>query len=73
VKKLFEVTETYYVLAENRIKALYVCVNHDNVDRQIEQVENMDGINHSWRDRIPFSDDYSNDRICRQIMKEIGE
>lgn len=69
MKKLFVVSYTAYVMAEDVEAAKYVHIDTDNSDIEVSQATSVD---HIWWDAIPFGSD--DDRTCGQIIQEeIGE
>ena len=65
MKKLYEVTKLYYVLAEDELEAEYTDAGHGATTEVIE----VNSVAAAWLDLIPFGGD--DDRTCREILKEM--
>lgn len=64
-KQLFEVTKTYYVMAEDEQEANDFKPELDGCDSEAFPAES---VNATWWDSLPFGGD--DDRTCGQIITE---
>ena len=65
MKKLYEVTKRYYIMAENEIEAEYYNIDFEG-EASVDVVE-ATSVDSEWWDEIPFNSDDA--RTCGQILK----
>jgi len=71
MKKLFEVTKTYYVMAEDENEAEYITPEIDVCETDAFEVGKEDFVVATWRNAIPFNAD--DDKTVEQIQEEMEE
>jgi hypothetical protein len=64
MKKLYEVTVTYYVMAESEDEAECVDTLHGDTTKEVERATSVDEL---WWHAIPFGGD--DDRTCGVILQ----
>jgi len=65
VKKLYEVTKRYYIMAETVFEA--ECINIDFEGEATASTVEATSVDSEWWDEIPFNSDDA--RTCGQILK----
>lgn len=71
MKKLYEVTKTYYVIALSEGEAERIEPETDFCSTHVSKVGKEDFIEFVWRDAIPFNAD--DDKTVEQIQEEMED